>query len=52
VAWVLSSTACNKDTFYHHFEEGSLVFHDANGNGAWESGEDLVVDRNDNGVFD
>ncbi|WP_437914917.1 hypothetical protein WME73_04970 [Sorangium sp. So ce302] len=29
-----------------------ISFHDANGNGAWDDGEDIVLDANDNGVFD
>jgi hypothetical protein len=27
-------------------------YHDANGNGAWDDGEDIVLDQNNNGVFD
>lgn len=29
-----------------------LSFFDANGNGAWDNGEDIVLDGNGNGVFD
>lgn len=29
-----------------------LKFHDANANGDWDQGEDLVADNNNNGVFD
>jgi hypothetical protein len=27
-------------------------YHDANNNGAWDDGEDIVLDQNNNGVFD
>ncbi len=28
-----------------------ILFHDANSNGRWDSGEDIVVDVNGNGVY-
>lgn len=30
----------------------NVRYHDANGNGAWDNGEDIVLDGNGNGVFD
>lgn len=29
-----------------------LKFHDANSNGTWDDGEDIVIDGNNNGIFD
>ena len=29
-----------------------VVFHDANGNGYWDNGEDIVRDVNDNAQYD
>jgi hypothetical protein len=29
-----------------------IKFHDANGNGSWDDGEDIVLDRNGNGICD
>lgn len=30
----------------------NVRYHDANGNGAWDDGEDIVLDANGNGIFD
>ncbi len=40
------------DGFLGTLPNPPLRYHDTNGNGCWDSGEDIVLDVNNNGVFD
>jgi hypothetical protein len=46
-----SDGSCERDDYYQHFLMGSLRFHDRDGDGFWTSGEDLVRDSNNDGLF-